>query len=96
MEAFEKRIPILEQIADGEHLDVIAASFEGTISWEPVPAKAGDRVRAVAELARVGLGPAVRTEDVRERLQQTLAVLRAHMAPDAFTALVPRLREVWR
>ena len=47
-------------------------TLEGAIS-----ASAGERVRAMSELSKVGLGPALSHDDVRERVRQMLQILMA-------------------
>lgn len=45
-------------------------TIEGTIS-----ASAGERVRAMSELSKVGLGPALSPDDVRERIKEMIQVI---------------------
>ena len=51
----------------------------------------------MAELSKVGMGPPISVEDVRDRLERQIQVLRETLAPEVAEALIERLgRDVWR
>jgi len=79
--SFEERVAVLEGIAD-----------------DPT-AHANDRIRAVDVIARYGLGSAdeglVSADEVREHLRETIAVLRAALSPEQFSAILTELEAVW-
>jgi hypothetical protein len=59
---------------------------------------AGDRIRAVEVLARYGLGQLreASVEDVRDRLRQTLAILREELEEETAERVIGRLAAVWQ
>ena len=75
-----ERIATLEEIADS-----------------PASSNA-DRVRAIDLLLRYGLGQLreISTEDVRDKLAQTVALVRAELPRDQAEPLLERMREIWR
>jgi len=77
--SFEERIAVLEEIADDEEADP------------------QDRIRAVDTLAKYGIGTLreVSVEQVRDRLRDTLRVLREELPPEQAAHIINRLREVW-
>ena len=71
-----------------------AAETLAAIERAPSP---GDRVRAMAELSKVGMGHPISADDVRDRLERQIHLLRESLAPDVAEPLIERLsREVWR
>ena len=95
-ESFEKRIPLLEQIADGEVMVKVRVR-EGVESESLMSAAPGDRIRALDLLAKYGLGAAhaLTVEEVRDRLRATLHLIQEQLSPDAGRQLIAALREVW-
>jgi hypothetical protein len=77
--SFEQRIAVLEAIADDEG------------------AEPQDRIRAIDTLAKYGIGTLreVSVERVRDRLRQTLEVLREELPNNQAIHLISRLREIW-
>ncbi len=77
--SFEDRVTVLEQIADDEAADP------------------QDRIRAVDTLAKYGIGTLreVSVERVRDRLRDTLQVLREELPSEQAAHIINRLREVW-
>ena len=77
--SFEERVTVLEEIADDEAADP------------------QDRIRAVDTLAKYGIGTLreVSVERVRDRLCDTLRVLREELPPEQAAHIINRLREVW-
>ena len=59
-------------------------------------AKASDRIAALKEMARIGFGPQVSTEDVRERLGESLDVIQREAEDDVAERIIRRLRDIWR
>ena len=55
-----------------------------------------DRIRAIEMAAKVGFGARVTTEDVKERLAQTLDTIRANLDEQAAEDLITRLERIWR
>lgn len=78
-EEFLARIPRLAQIADGKIPD----------------ATVGDQLRAIDLLGRYGEGSRIDASEVREALGETLAVLRAALAPELYDRLVDLIRPIW-
>ena len=77
--SFEDRVTVLEEIADDEAADP------------------QDRIRAVDTLAKYGIGTLreMSVESVRDRLSDTLQVLREELPPEQAAHIINRLREVW-
>jgi hypothetical protein len=69
----------LEEIADDDQAD------------------AQDRIRAIDTLAKYGIGTLreVSVDQVRERLRDTLEVLRQDLPPKQAARVISRLREIW-
>ncbi len=78
-EAFADRVDLLAQIADNGAVGV------------------SDRIWAIETLGKYGLGTiqGVSADDVRERLRQTLAVIRGMVPPDQAERIVNALRPIW-
>ena len=78
--SFEERIEVLEEIADDPR---------------QTPA---DRTRAIDLLAKYGLGTLkeVSTEDVRDKLRETISLIRAELPRDHAENLLERMRTIWR
>jgi len=106
-EAYADRIPVLAAIADGvvwvpvrercpncghEPSDPAGDAF-AAVESAPTP---GDRVRAMAELSKVGMGHPISVDDVRDRLVQQAAVFREMLEPEQAERLIEKLAEVWR
>ena len=94
--SFADRVAILEKVADGQ----VVAKMRGADGKETtieVSADVSDRLKAIDMLAKYGLGTVkeVSVENVRERVQKTLDVIRKHVSPDQMTAMTPELRQVW-
>ena len=77
--SFEDRVSVLEAIADDKEADP------------------QDRIRAVDVLAKYGLGTLheISVEQVRDRLRDTLQVLREELPSEQAAHIINRLREVW-
>ena len=78
--SFDQRIEVLEEIAD-----------------DPMQTPA-DRTRAIDLLAKYGLGTLkeVSTEDVRDKLRETISLIRAELPRDHAENLLERMRTIWR
>ena len=78
--SFEERIEVLEEIAD-----------------DPMQTPA-DRTRAIDMLAKYGLGTTkeITVEHVRDKLQNTIALIREQLPRDQSEPLLERMREIWR
>jgi hypothetical protein len=78
--------------AAGERLGVLTDIADGT---KRAP---GDRIRAVEVLARYGLGQLreASVEDVKDRLRETLAILREELDVETAHHVIDRLAEVWQ
>lgn len=61
-------------------------------------ARSGDRTKAMDVMAKYGLGTAtdVSVENVRQRVQSTLDIIRQHVSPEQAVALFSALRPVWQ
>ena len=77
--SFAERVTVLEEIADDPNLDP------------------QDRIRAVDTLAKYGLGTIkeISAEQVRERLRETLQVIRDALPDEEAVTIINRLRGVW-
>lgn len=75
-----ERVAILEGIADSKS------------------ASDADRIRAIDTLAKYGLGTLkeISTEDVRAKLQTTIALVRQRLPAAEADSLLTEMREVWR
>lgn len=93
--AWFDRIPILTAIADGDAIQKVKLP-DGTETGALVSAEPGERIRALAELSKVGMGSAVTMDDIRERLAEQVQVIRAALPKDAADLLLKQLGEVWR
>jgi hypothetical protein len=78
-DSLDDRVTVLEEIAD-----------------DPAMA-ASDRIRAVDVIAKYGLGAAseVTVDQVRERLAQTVALVREALPAEMADPLLRRMQEVW-
>ena len=78
--SFEERIEVLEEIAD-----------------DPMQTPA-DRTRAIDLLAKYGLGTTkeITVEHVRDKLQDTIALIREQLPRDQAEPLLERMRTIWR
>lgn len=78
-----------EEVSDGE---VVLVKLEGKVS-----ASVGDRIKALDVMAKYGLGALkeVSVEHVRDRLRQTIDIIRQE-APELAEALLAKLEPVWR
>ena len=56
-----------------------------------------DRLAALDLMAKYGLGALkeISVENVRERVQRTLGVIRAHCPPETVEKMLPELRSAW-
>lgn len=77
--SLEQRVQVLEEIADDPEAD------------------SRDRIRAIDVLAKYGLGTLreLSVEDVRDRLRQTIAIVRGNLPPERVPVVLMELREVW-
>lgn len=94
--SFADRVAVLEKIADGEAIAKMRG-MDGKETEIQVSADVSDRLKAIDMLAKYGLGTVkeVSVENVRERVQKTLDVIRKHVSPEQMTAMTPELRQVW-
>jgi hypothetical protein len=78
--------------AAGERLGVLTEIADAT---DQPP---GDRIRAVEVLARYGLGQLkeASVEDVKDRLRDTLAILRQELDAETAERVITRMAEVWQ
>ena len=78
--SFDQRIEVLEEIAD-----------------DPMQTPA-DRTRAIDLLAKYGLGTTkeITVEHVRDKLQDTIALIREQLPRDQAEPLLERMRTIWR
>jgi hypothetical protein len=79
--SFEKRLPILEEIADGKDPE----------------AKPSDRIKAVDTLAKYGLGTIqeMSVDSVRGRLARTIELIRSELEPEQAVALLAKMAVLW-
>lgn len=79
--SFATRVAILETIADGKLPN----------------AEVGDRIKAIDMLAKYGLGAMkeVSVENVRDRVQATLGVIRQQVSPEQAETIFAELRPIW-
>ncbi len=77
--SFQDRVKVLEEIADDSKADP------------------QDRIRAIDVLARYGLGVTreLSVDEVRDRLRETVALIRRVLPPEQATEILTLLREVW-
>ena len=77
--SLEERVAVLEEIADDPD------------------ALDRDRIKAVDVLGKYGLGTVreVTVEDVKEKLRQTLELLKQELDPDEADRLIGRLKRIW-
>lgn len=85
------RLGVLGDIADGKVVLYVEDGQEKTL--RPTH---GERVAAVRELGKLGMGAAVNLADVRERLHQQVEVIRATLPPDVANELLKKLTVVWK
>jgi hypothetical protein len=82
---------VLSQGADPE-----GGSRGSTVEIIDAPPKVADQVKAWVELGKLGTGENVSMEDVRERLEQQMSVIKAHVNdPEKAEALIQALSDVW-
>lgn len=93
--SFADRVKILETIADGKVIQRM--TIDGKETRAEVSADVGDRIKAIDMLAKYGLGTLkeVSVENVRERVQDTLQVIRAQTSPEQATSIIAALRPIW-
>jgi hypothetical protein len=93
--SFADRITVLEQIADGKTIQRI--KVEGKETGAEISADVSDRLRAIDLLAKYGLGTLkeVSIEHVRERVQETVTVIKQHTSPDQAATILQALRPIW-
>lgn len=77
--SFQERVKVLEEIADDPKADP------------------QDRIRAIDMLAKYGLGVTreLSVDEVRDRLRETLAVIRRALPPHQTNEILAQLRQVW-
>ena len=77
--SFQERVTVLEEIADDPKADP------------------QDRIRAIDVLAKYGLGVTreLSVDEVRDRLRETVGLIRRVLPPEQATEILIRLREVW-
>lgn len=77
--SFEQRVPVLEGIADDQKADP------------------QDRIRAMDVMGKYGIGTLkeLSLDEVRERLRQTLQVIRQELSREVADTITERLRVVW-
>ncbi len=77
--SFEERVRVLEEIADD-------------VSADPQ-----DRVRALDMMAKYGLGTVreLTVDQVRDRLRETVTIIRESLPSSQASKILLRLREVW-
>ncbi len=77
---FWELLPVLEAIADD------------------TGARARDRIRAVDVLGKYGAGSlqGISVDDVQERMEATMEVIRRRTAPEQFAAISDAVARVWR
>jgi len=77
--SFQERVSVLEEIADDPTADP------------------QDRIRAIDVLAKYGLGLTreLSVDEVRDRLRETVALIRRALPPEQATEILRSLREVW-
>lgn|SRR5574341_1808029 len=77
--SFQERVKVLEEIADDHE------------------AHAQDRIRAIDVLAKYGVGVVreLSVDDVRDRLRDTIIIIREALAPHQVPKVLAELREVW-
>jgi len=93
--ALDERIPLLEQIADGEVKTVVrdADGRERSVV-QTVPIR--ERITAIAELGRIGMGPPVSSDDVLMRLVEQTEVLRSLLDSATCERVLTALADVWK
>ncbi len=91
----DQRIPLLEQIVDGEVIRKTEIGGVETETRERV--SVADRLRAIDLLAKYGLGPnnGVSADKVREMVRQTLDVIRAHTSREQAADILRALQPIW-
>lgn len=108
--SFAERVKVAEDIADGKPQLVLVAkevkvkdrkTGKMKTKWQQqrlkqTPSNA-DRLRALDLLAKYGIGAAqdVRLEEVRDRLERTLTVLKVLVEPERYEAIVRELEPIW-
>lgn len=77
--SFQERVKVLEEIADDPRADP------------------QDRIRAIDILAKYGLGVTreLSVDEVRDRLRETVALIRRTLSPHQATEVLGQLRQVW-
>lgn len=98
-ESFEKRIPVLEQIADG--VAVVKVKVKGPDGEKEsealMSASPSDRIRAVDLMGKYGVGTVheVSVDAVRARLRETIGVIRERLPQEKAAELIEALRAIW-
>jgi hypothetical protein len=92
---FDRRIPVLEAIADGEPVQKMrlpdGEELEAVVSASPA-----DRIRAMDVLGRYGLATGrLDLEDVRLRLARTLQRITEVCDPETAESLLTALEQMW-
>ncbi len=93
--AFANRVKALAEIADGK--TVQRQRLDGVETQTEISAEVSDRLKAIDLLGKYGLGTVkeVSSEQVKERVQATLLVLRQHVSAETFAAICAELRPIW-
>ena len=94
--SLEKRIPVLEQIADGAAI-VRLRSPDGEERETLISAPVGERLKAIDLMGKYSIGTVreMSTDQVRERIRETLNVIRARLPKEQASKIILELREVW-
>lgn len=94
--AFDKRIELLEQIADGEAL-VKIKDADGNVTVATTSPEVSDRLKAINLLGTYGLGAAkeVSADAVRDRVNLTLDIIQQRVSREQYLILVRELQTIW-
>lgn len=80
-------------------LGVVPKDLASAVVEVQLPASASpkDRIASIDLLAKYGLGQLkeISVESVRERVGKTLEVIREHVSPDLYQAMLPQLKAQW-
>lgn len=81
-----------EKLEALDEAEILTVSLTGVVS-----ASVGDRVKALDVMAKYGLGALkeISAEHVRDRLRQTIEIIRQE-APEVAETLLAKLEPVWR
>lgn len=99
--SFYERIPILEEIADAHVALRQKCEKCGHEPKDLVPEistpQVSDRIRAITELGKIGLGADgdVNAAEIRNKLDRTLAVIGELLQPTEAQTVLMALRRVW-